>query len=194
MRGLARHYQRPPDQGICWMSGSRERLGELSRPAIMGSSSFTGRRWAATGRCFKKIRLPKQKRLPHRRTIRVDQTGVTFRYKDRAADCHRTSTLPGEEFMRRFFQHVLPQGFHSLRYYGLWHPARRHQLDNLRNALLVQQPAPPPSDIQSAEAAVDETDTADKPRMPTPPRMCTQCGQAYLVKLPRAFPASPLGP
>src|SRR5216683_4856336 len=46
------------------MSRSRERLGEPSRPAIMGSSSFTGRRWAATGRCLKKIRLPKQKRLP----------------------------------------------------------------------------------------------------------------------------------
>src|SRR6266403_4953674 len=46
------------------MSGSREPLGEPSRPAIMGSSSFTGRRWAATGRCLKKIRLPKQKRLP----------------------------------------------------------------------------------------------------------------------------------
>src|SRR6266851_5916753 len=36
------------------MSRSRERLGEPSRPAIMGSSSFTGRRWAATGRCLKK--------------------------------------------------------------------------------------------------------------------------------------------
>ena len=69
------------------------------------------------------------------------------------------------------------------------------QLDNLRNALLLERPAPPSSsDTQPDEAAVGETDTADKPRMPTPLRLCTQCGQAYLVKLPRAFPASPLGP
>jgi putative transposase/transposase-like zinc-binding protein len=133
--------------------------------------------------------------ITDRRIIRVDDTGVTFRYKDRAADCHRTGTLSGEEFVRRFLQHVLPQGFHKLRYYGLWHPARRHQLDNLRNAMLLERPAPPSSsDTQPDEAAVGETDTADKPRMPTPLRLCTQCGQAYLVKLPRAFPASPLGP
>src|SRR5258708_6569111 len=101
---------------------------------------------------------------------------------------------PGEQFMRRFLQHVLPQGFHKLRYYGLWHPARRHQFDNLRNALLLERPAPPPSDTQPDEAAVSDTDTADNSRMPKPPRLCTQCGQPFLVKLPRAFPASPLGP
>lgn len=132
--------------------------------------------------------------ITDRRIVRVDEAGVTFRYKDRAANCHRTATLPGEEFMRRFLQHVLPQGFHKLRYYGLWHPARRHQFDNLRNALLLERPAPPPSDTQPDEAAVSDTDTADKSRMPKPPRLCTQCGQAFLVKLPRAFPASPLGP
>ena len=27
---------------------------------------------------------------------------------------------------RRFLQHVLPRGFHKVRYFGLWHPAHRH--------------------------------------------------------------------
>ena len=70
--------------------------------------------------------------ITDRRIIRVDEASVTFRYKDRAANCHRTATLPGEEFMRRFLQHVLPQGFHKLRYYGLWHPARRRPRKRIR--------------------------------------------------------------
>jgi hypothetical protein len=132
--------------------------------------------------------------ITDRRILSVGDTGVTFRYRDRAANCHRTCTLAGEEFMRRFLQHVLPQGFHKLRYYGLWHPARRHQVDNLRNTLLLERPAPPPSDTQPDDAAAGGTDTADKPPMPKPPRLCPQCGRADLVKLRRALPANPLGP
>ena len=38
----------------------------------------------------------------------------------------RTCRLSGDEFMRRFLQHVLPRGFHKVRYFGLWHPRQRH--------------------------------------------------------------------
>ena len=35
-------------------------------------------------------------------------------------------TLPCNEFLRRYLQHVLPRGFHKVRYYGLlstsWRP------------------------------------------------------------------------
>jgi len=30
----------------------------------------------------------------------------------------RTTRLSGQEFMRRFLQHVLPKGLHKVRYYG----------------------------------------------------------------------------
>ena len=33
----------------------------------------------------------------------------------------------GAEFLRRFLQHVLPRGFHEVRYYGLWNPTQREQ-------------------------------------------------------------------
>ena len=46
---------------------------------------------------------------------------MTYRYKDRAADRQRKETVSGHEFIRRFLQHVLPAGFHKVRYYGLWH-------------------------------------------------------------------------
>ena len=34
----------------------------------------------------------------------MDDTHVTFRYKDRGADVWRTMRLPGVEFLRRFLQ------------------------------------------------------------------------------------------
>ena len=43
-------------------------------------------------------------------------------YKDRAADRQRQQTVTGHEFVRRFLQHVLPAGFHKVRYYGLCMP------------------------------------------------------------------------
>jgi putative transposase len=54
----------------------------------------------------------------------MDQTHVTFRWKDPDADAWRTERLPGVELLRRFLQHVLPRGFHKVRYYGL---AQREQ-------------------------------------------------------------------
>ena len=33
--------------------------------------------------------------------------------------------LEGVQFLRRFLFHVLPKGFHKVRYYGLWHPCKR---------------------------------------------------------------------
>lgn len=56
------------------------------------------------------------------RVLRVADGHVTFRYTDRA-HAWRTMTLPSDEFLRRFLQHVLPRGFHKVRYYGWWRPA-----------------------------------------------------------------------
>mgnify|MGYP006197840877 CR=1 FL=1 len=79
--------------------------------------------------------------ITDRRLLAVGDETVTYRYKDRAAGRHRTETVSGHEFIRRFLQHVLPAGFHKVRYYGLWHPARRDHLLTLRTVLLLEQPA-----------------------------------------------------
>ena len=64
--------------------------------------------------------------ITNARILAVDQTHVTFRWKDRGSDSWQTTRLEGVEFLRRFLQHVLPQGFHKVRYYGLWHHSRRN--------------------------------------------------------------------
>ena len=65
--------------------------------------------------------------LSNARIVAMDQTHVTFRWKDRKADTWRTERLEGVAFLRRFLQHVLPRGFHKVRYYGLWHASKRSQ-------------------------------------------------------------------
>jgi Putative transposase len=53
--------------------------------------------------------------ISNARILGMDQTHVIFRWKDRGAEAWRTERLPGVEFLRRFLQHVLPQGFHRVR-------------------------------------------------------------------------------
>jgi hypothetical protein len=74
------------------------------------------------------------------RILDMDQTHVTFRWKDRGAGAWRTERLPGVEFLRRFLQHVLPRGFHKVRYYGLWHPSQREQSNRAWVLLILTTP------------------------------------------------------
>jgi hypothetical protein len=46
-------------------------------------------------------------------------------------------TLDSSEFIRRFLQHVLPKGFHKVRYYGLLSPRNRQRLDHIRRQLTI---------------------------------------------------------
>ena len=70
----------------------------------------------------------------------MDETHVTFRWKDRDADTWRTLRLPGVEFLRRFLQHVLPRGFHRVRYYGLWHHSKRRLSSRAWLLLTLEKP------------------------------------------------------
>jgi len=83
--------------------------------------------------------------IGNRRILAVDDSGVTFRWRDRAqGDRARTMKLPGVEFLRRFLLHVLPRGFQRLRHYGLLgNRSRTTKLAVCRLLLGTQMPAPP---------------------------------------------------
>lgn len=69
--------------------------------------------------------------ISNRRLMRMDEHGVTFRWKDYRAKGRtrqKTMTLSPDEFMRRFLLHVLPSGFHRIRHYGLLANAGRRRL------------------------------------------------------------------
>lgn len=71
------------------------------------------------------------------RINRVDEHGVTLRYKDYADhDRHKTMTLAGPEFVRRFLLHIVPKGLMRVRHYGfLANRCRKRMLVKVRLAI-----------------------------------------------------------
>jgi hypothetical protein len=130
--------------------------------------------------------------ITNNRILSLTDTSVTFRYTDRATGRHRRETVSGHEFIRRFLQHVLPAGFHKVRYYGLWHAARRPQADNLRNTLLLEQPATPPNSLALTDPA--EAMPSGDPQDPPLLRRCPHCQTGHLRLLRQLSPARPQGP
>ncbi len=69
------------------------------------------------------------------RRIKLADGKVTFRYRDTESGALKTCTLPAEEFIHRFLQHVLPKGFVKVRYYGFLAVGQRQRLAVLRKQL-----------------------------------------------------------
>ena len=78
--------------------------------------------------------------ISNARILAMDDTHVTFRWKDRSSETWQTERIPGVQFLRRFLQHVLPRGFHRCRYYGLWHASKRDLSSQAWLLLIVQKP------------------------------------------------------
>ena len=81
--------------------------------------------------------------ISNHRLLSVDESHVTFRWKDYAhhSKC-RKMTLTHEEFLRRFVQHVLPKGLPRIRYFGwLANRHRRELLPLCRTLVAVVPPA-----------------------------------------------------
>lgn len=124
--------------------------------------------------------------ITNNRILSIDDEKITFRYKDSRENRWKTMTLPALEFIRRFLQHVLPQGFHKVRYYGLFSPTHRHLLQQVRELLTETSTTP-------EEAKGDDSEQAARLPTPEPPR-CPACLIGHLVvvaSLPRQGRAPP---
>jgi len=129
--------------------------------------------------------------ITNARILAVSPTHVTFRWKDHGTDTWRTTRLEGVEFLRRFLQHVLPQGFHKVRYYGLWHHSQRNLASRAWLLLVLEQPTATKRPMKIAELIeaigqltlfvdADKTDpdveTVDRP-------CCPRCGSRQTTLL-----------
>ena len=106
--------------------------------------------------------------ISNTRLIGADATGVTFSYKDyriKGPGRYKTMTLTPAEFIRRFLIHVLPNGFHRIRHYGLLASGTKTatvaRARELIAAVIPVQPARKPQASESAAAT-------DKPTHPCP--------------------------
>jgi Putative transposase/Transposase zinc-binding domain len=92
--------------------------------------------------------------IANSRLVAVDDDHVAFSYKNyRRGGRSGVMRLAPHEFIRRFLLHVLPDGFHRIRHYGLLAKGDRgHTLAHVRN--LLHEPdgeAPPQSSEPEAE-------------------------------------------
>jgi len=111
--------------------------------------------------------------ISNSRLISLDDQSVTFKWKDYRAqgrERYKTMTLTAQEFIRRFLIHVLPQGFHRIRHYGLF--ANGGRTRNIARAReLLAMPAP----------EADDTQTADDTEPPALAQPCTHCGGPMII-------------
>jgi len=77
--------------------------------------------------------------ISNSRIVKLEDGRVTFKYKDSATDQLKFATVTAEEFIRRFLQHVLPERFVKVRYYGLLSPGNRYLLDKARQLLMTRR-------------------------------------------------------
>jgi Putative transposase/Transposase zinc-binding domain len=96
--------------------------------------------------------------ISNRRLIACDEKGVTFKWKDyriEGPDRYKVMTLATHEFIRRFLIHVLPAGFHRIRYYGLLASGKR--AENVARAReLLMPPIIPVAAIKAISANAAE--------------------------------------
>src|SRR4029077_10316992 len=119
-------------------------------------------------------------------------TRYSFKWKDyrlEGRERYQVMTLTTDEFIRRFLMHVLPAGFHRIRYYGLLASGKR--ADNIARAReLLTLPMIPVDAIKAANT------NADQPQ--TPEHRCPCCGGRMIIierfergATPRSHPSPP---
>jgi Putative transposase/Transposase zinc-binding domain len=113
--------------------------------------------------------------IANSRLIALDDTGVTFRWKDYRAkgrERFKLMTLAVDEFIRRFLIHVLPSGFHRIRHYGLF--ANGGRAENIARARqLLSLPA-----MQRESGDADTTDDGEPQELSHP---CPCCGGRMII-------------
>lgn len=105
--------------------------------------------------------------ITNQRILATKNGNVTFRYQESKNGTWKSMTLAAGEFLRRYLQHVLPQGFHKVRYYGLLSPANRVMLKRVQ--LLLEQ-----------RSGKQDEEKQEAPE-PAPNNICPCCKEGMMV-------------
>ena len=102
--------------------------------------------------------------ISNNRILKLENGNVTFKYKESATGQIRFCTLPAQEFIHRFLQHILPHRFVKVRYYGLLSSGNRKLLAQARELLLAP--------VADSNASI----TQPRAQEPTATHTCPHCG------------------
>jgi hypothetical protein len=114
--------------------------------------------------------------ITNHRILKMEDGKVTFKYKNVNESKWKIMTVTAFEFIRRYLQHVLPQHFHKIRYYGFFAPAVRKKYHQLLNSLKTEQ------DTQNDEKRVSEAKSLTKFKP-----VCPMCKKGNMVSLDCGF-------
>ena len=135
--------------------------------------------------------------ISNHRLLDKDSGQVRFTDTDYRADppdSSKTLTLTATEFIRRFLLHVLPTGFHRIRYYGfLGARHRRETLTRCRQLLGSPASLTMPTDATSRPDYRDHVETLTRVSL----GMCPACHHGEMILIERLSPARhavPLNP
>jgi hypothetical protein len=113
--------------------------------------------------------------IANSRLVALDDTGVTFKWKDYRAKEHeraKVMTLAIDEFIRRFLIHVLPGGFHRIRHYGFFaNGGRAESIARARQLL----------NVPATQNEASPADSADDTEPQTLSRPCPCCGGRMII-------------
>jgi hypothetical protein len=133
--------------------------------------------------------------LSNNRLLDIENGNVRFTYKDYRADpppspTPRTMTLAVGEFIRRFLLHVLPAGFHRIRYYGFLGARHRRAKLACCRQLLGSSTSPP-----TRRTAITASDYRDRAEALTgiPLRVCPACHRGEMIIIERLVPPARTG-
>ena len=110
--------------------------------------------------------------ISNNRVLKLEDGQVTLQYKESATDQTQSATVPAEEFIRRFLQHVLPDRCIKVCYYGFMSPGNRHVLTTV-STLLGTHTAAPSRTGQPLDGTA-ATKARDAPR-------CPKCGNNLIL-------------
>ncbi len=132
--------------------------------------------------------------ISNHRLTGIEDGQVKFRWRDyRDNNQQKTMILSAEEFIRRFLLHILPSGFHRIRYYGfLGNRYRKEKLEHCRQLLSMSPPNECSSEPQPCEGYRERYERLTGHSL----RECPLChrGRMITVKLMAAVRSPPAIP
>ncbi|MGH7780209.1 MAG: IS91 family transposase [Blastocatellia bacterium] len=99
--------------------------------------------------------------ISNHRLLAIEDGQVSFRWRDyRDNNQQKTMSVSAEEFVRRFLLHILPSGFHRIRYFGF--PGNRYRKEKLEHCRQLLSMASPNEGVSQPAKSEDYRDRYER--------------------------------
>jgi hypothetical protein len=117
--------------------------------------------------------------ITNHRILNINDSGVTFRWRDYRDNNQKIMTLNGVEFLRRFSLHILPKRFVRIRHYGLLSTARRPLLRELQRDFKIF--------VLKTKPKINWKEIC-REHLHYDPDICPHCGKGKMIYIQKLFP------